>query len=369
MHSIKLSHLIFFISILFFTVQSDAQSLVLKQDSAAANQPLKVGIAGSEPFVFDDLDNPRGIAIEIWEDMANEKEWNYKYVPFNTVNAALTALENNEIDIVVGPISITSDRVAKMSFSQPYYQSSLAIASRADGKGLWSRIKPFFSFSLLVAVGIFVFILAIVGTLFWLAEHKASPEQFPSDPVKGIGNGMWLAIVTMSTTGYGDMAPITLRGRIIAGIWMVTTIIFATSMVAGIASTLTLSGLGTSSIKNAEELSKKKAATISGSPAITFLKEYKATIIQTGGLKEAMDKLENKTVDAVVYDQPQLMYFLKEHNDDDLYIAKAEYYKQGYGFAFPLKSPLVYEVNRTLLQLAEEHVVQEIIDEYLGKPQ
>ena len=331
------------------------------------SQPLKVGIAGSEPFVFDDLDNPRGIAIEIWEDMANEKEWTFKYVSFNTVNAALTALQNKELDIVVGPISITSDRVSKMSFSQPYYQSSLAIASRSTGKGFWARIKPFFSLNLLVAVGVFVFILAIVGTLFWLAEHKASPEQFPADPIKGIGNGMWLAIVTMSTTGYGDLAPVTLRGRIIAGTWMVVTIIFATSMVAGIASTLTLSGLGNSSIKNADDLTSKKAATVSGSPAVIFLKEYKATVIQTADLEEAMDKLENKTVDAVVYDQPQLMYYLKEHNDEDLYIAKAEYYKQGYGFAFPLKSPLVYDVNRTLLQLAEEHVIQEILDEYLGK--
>ncbi|NEN22378.1 transporter substrate-binding domain-containing protein [Cryomorpha ignava] len=367
MHSFKLSNFVFFVSILFITVQVGAQGVVIKQDSAAASQPLKVGIAGNEPFVFNDLDNPRGIAIEIWEDLANEKEWTFKYVPFNTVNAALTALQNKELDLVVGPISITSDRVTKMSFSQPYYQSSLSIASRADGKGLWSRIKPFFSFSLLVAVGIFVFILAIVGTLFWLAEHKASPEQFPKDPVKGIGNGMWLAIVTMSTTGYGDMAPITLRGRIIAGIWMVVTIIFATSMVAGIASTLTLSGLGTSTIRNAEELSTKKAATIAGSPAVAFLKEYSATVIQTSNLDEAMNKLKNKTVDAVVYDQPQLMYFLKVNNDENLYIAKAEYYKQGYGFAFPLTSPLVYDVNRTLLRLAEEHVVQEIIDEYLGK--
>jgi len=50
-----------------------------------------------------------------------------------------------------------------------------------------------------------------------------------------------------------------------------------------------------------------------------------------------------------------------------LYIAKAEYYKQGYGFAFPLKDTLVYEVNRTLLKLAEEHAVQDIVDDYIGE--
>ena len=363
---------ILFISILSYLLlcnpgQALAQETVQK-DTLLSGAPLRVGIAGSQPFVFNDAENPQGIAIDIWEDLAKEKEWTYKYESFNTVKSALYALQNNDLDMVVGPISITSERVAVMNFSQPYYQSSISIVSRADGAGLWERIKPFFSLQLLIAIGIFLFILAIVGTLLWLAEHKASPDQFPQDPVKGIGNGMWLAIVTMSTTGYGDLAPITLRGRIIAGVWMVVTIIFATSMVAGIASTLTISGLGTSSIKNAEQLHKKKVATITGSPSLGFLKTFNASVIETDNLDNAIIKLKNKEVDAVVYDRPQLLYYLNETNDQSLYLAKAEYYKQGYGFAFPLKSERVYYVNRTLLKLAEEHVVQEIVDDYLGDP-
>lgn len=337
------------------------------QDTTTTQVTLRVGVTGSAPFVYDDPANPNGIAIEIWEDLAEEQDWNYQYKSFDEVNAALTALTNEELDVVVGPISITSDRVARMRFSQPYYQSSISIASRADKPGLWQRIKPFFSFRLLIAVGVFLLILAIVGTLLWLAEHKASPDQFPQDPVRGIGNGMWLAIVTMSTTGYGDMAPITLRGRIIAGTWMVVTIIFATSMVAGIASTLTLSGMGSSTVKNAEELSGKKVATIKGSPSLTFLKGYKAKAIETSDIAEAFEMLKNHDVEAVVYDRPQLLYYVNEHPQEDLYIAKAEYYKQGYGFAFPLKDTLVYDVNRTLLKLAEERVVQDIVDEYIGE--
>lgn len=362
----SLSLLVFFLLLSVTVVHSQTISKI-GTDSAAIKGPLRVGIAGSEPFVFNDAENPNGIAIEIWEELAKEEQWTYNYKSFGTVKSALFALQNNELDIVVGPISITSDRVAQMSLSQPYYQSSLSIVSRTDGTGLWARIKPFFSLRLLIAVGVFVFILSIVGTLFWFAEHKASPEQFPKDPVKGIGNGMWLAIVTMSTTGYGDLAPITLKGRIIAGIWMVITIIFATSMVAGIASTLTLSGLDTSTVRNVENLNKKKAATITGSPAMEFLHDNKAIVVKTDNLTDAIARLENRDVEAVVYDRPQMMYYLKENDGKNLYLAKAEYYKQGYGFAFPLKSELVYEVNRTLLKLAEDHVVQEIVDDYLGE--
>ena len=68
----------------------------------------------------------------------------------------------------------------------------------------------------------------------------------------------------------------------------------------------------------------------------------------------------------MVYDRPQLLYFLKKHNEN-LYITNAEYYKQGYGFAFPLNTTLIYDINRALLELAEDQEIQRIVDYYLNK--
>lgn len=349
-------------SYLFLTVQLYAQSSELAQKDS-----IRVGVAGSEPFVFATSANEKGISIEIWEELADLEDWNYTYKTFGNVEDALQTLENGDLDIVVGPISITSARLEKLKFSQPFYISSLAIVSRQDELNLWQKVKPFFSFKLLYAVFVFLFILAIVGTLLWLAERKASPDQFPQKPIDGIGTGMWLAIVTMTTVGYGDRAPITVFGRIIAGSWMVISIIFATSMVAGIASTLTLSSLGNSTVSTIEELKNRKVATISGSPSDVFLQENNAKIVGVDNLDNAFEKLEKKHVDAIVYDRPQLLYFIKKNHSEDLYVAKAEYYKLGYGFAFPLDSKLTYNVNRTLLDLAEHQKTTEIIEDYLDK--
>lgn len=328
---------------------------------------LKVGIAGSEPFVFKKKLEPKGIAIEIWKEIAIKKNYIYKYVSYPSVDEALKALNQGKLDLVAGPISITSNRMEYVRFSQPYYISSLAIVSRADKLSLWEKIKPFFSLKLLLAVLVFLLILAFVGLFLWMAERKKSPEQFPLDPINGIANGMWLAIVTMSTTGYGDKAPITLWGRIIAGSWMIISLIFATSMVAGIASTLTLSSLGSSTISNIEQLGNKKAATIVASPSVTFLEESKVKTISVENLDEAIKKLKDKEVNAVVYDRPQMLYYLKNHANENLHIAKAEYYKQGYGFAFPMNSDLIYDINRALLELTEEQEVARIIEYYLDK--
>lgn len=61
--------------------------------------------------------------------------------------------------------------------------------------------------SFLVAVA-----LVLSSSLMYYAERDAQPDKFSS-----ILDAMWWGIVTLTTTGYGDVVPITVEGRIIAG--------------------------------------------------------------------------------------------------------------------------------------------------------
>jgi voltage-gated potassium channel len=67
--------------------------------------------------------------------------------------------------------------------------------------------------SLLLGFGI---VLVVASSLAFLFEHKAQPQHFGSIPA-----GLWWAIVTVTTTGYGDAVPQTLGGRVLAGLVMV----------------------------------------------------------------------------------------------------------------------------------------------------
>jgi len=361
MNNLLIQCLTFYLLLIVSALSVQAQSY----KHITVKQPLSVGVTGSEPFVFSQKD--KGIAVEIWDRIARENSWNYQYVPFENVEDALRSLYKGNLDLVVGPIGITSDRLESITFSQPFYNSSISILSRTDNQSLWQKIHPFFSLRLLIAVLIFLMILGGVGTLLWMTEHKKSPKQFPKDPMKGIGNGMWLAIVTMSTTGYGDKYPVTLPGRIITGIWMIISLIFATSMVAGIASVLTLTSLNSTALSTVEQLPGHKVATVSDSPSAAFLKKYKVQVIDVNNLDDAITKLKNKEVDAIVYDRPELLYYLKNNKNTNLSISKAEYYKQGYGFAFPLHSSLVTDCNRSLLELAENQEIDRIVHYYIQK--
>ena len=63
--------------------------------------------------------------------------------------------------------------------------------------------------------GCFVMLLGtalIAAALMHLAERAAQPERFGTIP-----DALWWAIVTLGTIGYGDVVPITVLGRVLAG--------------------------------------------------------------------------------------------------------------------------------------------------------
>ena len=354
---------IFFLFTFYFVSARNEEIKTPKTTS----ENYRVGFAGTEPFIINENGKTKGISVEIWDLVAQEMRIDYTSKSYLNVSDALNDLANGKLDVVVGPTSITSDRAELVEFSQPYFQSSLGIMSRADSPSFFDRIATLFTINLLYALMIFLFILACVGTLLWLAERKVSPEQFPHEPIKGIANGMWCAIVTMSTTGYGDIAPVTLMGRIVAGTWMVVSILFATTMVAGIASSLTLSALGKNTITSAEQFESKKIAVLKDSPAIDFVETHNGIVVLVDNLAQAHKLLKDKEVNGIVFDKPQLKYFLESNPDKKINIASTEYLKQGYGFAFPLNSEIVSNFNIELLKLKEEGVLKDIVADWLGK--
>lgn len=129
--------------------------------AAPISQPdthlLKIGLAGSPPFVMSGTDNKSGIAFEIWDAVAHAANWHYSIQKYPTVANALTAMQEGKLDLVVGPISITSERINKMDFSQPYYYSGFSIMSRKDDPSIIDRISPIFSEKLLAAVLVYSF--------------------------------------------------------------------------------------------------------------------------------------------------------------------------------------------------------------------
>ncbi len=56
-------------------------------------------------------------------------------------------------------------------------------------------------------------LLFMAATIMFYIEHYAQPEVFSSIPAT-----LWWAVATLTTVGYGDVYPITVLGKILAGI-------------------------------------------------------------------------------------------------------------------------------------------------------
>lgn len=55
-------------------------------------------------------------------------------------------------------------------------------------------------------------LLVVSSTLMFHLEHEAQPKAFTSIPTT-----MWWGIITLTTIGYGDLAPVTAGGRVLGG--------------------------------------------------------------------------------------------------------------------------------------------------------
>jgi voltage-gated potassium channel len=66
----------------------------------------------------------------------------------------------------------------------------------------------------------FAMVLLTAASLAYLLERNTQPDVFGSIPA-----ALWWAIVTLTTTGYGDVIPQTVAGRMLAGVVMVCGIL------------------------------------------------------------------------------------------------------------------------------------------------
>jgi voltage-gated potassium channel len=106
--------------------------------------------------------------------------------------------------------------------------------------------------SVRTAAGVIVTATAIVvvggGLLMWVLDH----DEYPN-----IWVGMWWALQTVTTVGYGDVTPRNTSGRIIASFVMLEGIAFLTIIIAAITSTFV--ARATEEREEAEEAGEERA--------------------------------------------------------------------------------------------------------------
>ena len=337
-------------------------------EAPAASQPstLRVVVAGNAPFVLpgDDLN---GISVRIWDEVAQDIGREFELERVESVAEALRRVEQDRADVAIGPISITAQRAQRVAFTQPYYESALSIVAKELDTSAWQRVRPFVSGPFLKGFAVFLLILIAVGHLLWRAERGRNSD-FPDGLVAGTGVGLWLAVVTLTTVGYGDKSPKTPLGRTLAGIFMVVSMVTVSSLTAFLATTLTVASLEEGTIATASDLNRRTVAAVEGSTGAIFARSHGASVVAVPSVGDAVTAVAEGRAEAVVYDRPMLQYELRTNPREGLVIGNATYEPQGYGFAVSHENiRLESQLDVVLLELAENGVLDQIVARWLGE--
>ena len=71
-----------------------------------------------------------------------------------------------------------------------------------------------------------IFLIIIASCIMYYAEHRAIAPEDTESKFSSIPATIWWSVVSLTTTGYGDMVPVTDIGKVMASIIMLTGVAF-----------------------------------------------------------------------------------------------------------------------------------------------
>jgi ABC-type amino acid transport substrate-binding protein len=353
------SNIIYLCFLLFLPVD------VCSQDDSTAPRKLVVGMIVAPPLYMKTDDNLwEGLSIDIWKGVAQQMGVLSEFLEYNSFELLLAAIENGEIDVIPSlPAELRYE--ATMDLSQAYYKSGLAIAVPAEGTGYkWlSVIAKIFSTDILLALGLLMLVSLTAGIIVFSFERRRNREMFGNGAVRGVGHGVWWSIVTMTTVGYGDIAPKTVGGRIVAIIWMLFSIVFIASFTAKITASVTIDELQ-GKVRGFNDLYHARVGSISQSEASFFLTKHGIAVMPFESVQEGLKDLTEKKIDAFVLNELMLKYLVRNEFPGRLQVIPGIFDEYFVAIALKEKSPLRKPINKALLKLMKTEKWSELINRY-----
>lgn len=335
------------------------------QPSGADDGELSIAIREIRPFAYPTDDGWSGYSVDMWEAAADDLDLAYRYVEVATVGEQIDAVATGRTDAALGAISITAERSEVVEFTQPMFDSGLQIMVRNDDdSGILGVMASLLTRTfLIVFVGLLV-LLVVAGHVIWLIERRRN-DHFPRTYRAGVWEGIWWAMVTMATVGYGDTVVRTKTGRVVAMAWMVLGLVLVAQFTALVTSTLTVERIN-SDVRGIGDLYGRDVVTVADTAAAQYLADIDLAAEGLPDVEEAADAVRDGEAEAFVYDSPVLRYYARTQGRDEVSVVGPLYQPQGYGMAFRPGDPLVGEVDLEFLTLREDGTTEALEERYFG---
>ena len=314
------------------------------------------------PFVVRDGNIADGFYFEIWEDVAAELGVNFDVVWADSFGDMLAMLESGEADVAVAPLAPTAEREERLDFTS-------AVVASGPQLGVHDRTETSVSiFRTLVGSGALRVLLyaslglVLLGHVIWLVERNDEEgfSDFHASYPRGVWDGIWWAAVTVTTVGYGDTAPKSGRGRLIAMVAMLASLFLVGAFVSQVSSDLE-EGRASQGIEGIEDLGDRAVAVVEGSTFATYIEGRGVETVGFESQGAAFDAVEAGDLDVVLANPFAIATIGEEHGING---AGSVLYEEFETFGLQQGSPWREPINGVLAQLQATGRIQRIIDRW-----
>ncbi len=342
--------------------------LVCPAAAAAGDAPLRVAVYDVPPYgLVEPVGSIDGVSVDLWRRTAEVLGCPYRFIPVSQMEAVLQGLERNEFDVAVGAISITPQRLARVDFSYPAHRSGVAVAVRKD-KGALAALLNYGAVlaELSPLIAITAALLVAMGVAMWLVE-KPMRSATGDSAVGSLRDGVYWAVVTMTTVGYGDKTPKTARGRAIAILWMLVSVALISILSTTLVSKMTAERVaGVYRLSNGD-LEGKRLAAVAHSSGAEYLDERHMQYAHFDDLPGALTALAAGRADAVVNNVGALQYLVAERFSRTIEAPDSVLAPAYMAFALPRGSALKQPLDRALIEITASPEWRRVEETYFGQ--
>ncbi len=369
------------VGLLMLTMPLLAQAECLEGDKMDNTKPLTVAVKFSPPFIYESnatvIDNAgwSGITADLWREIADCLQFSYRFIEFVDDQEIVAALNQQEVDVVLGPFVPNAEVEGVADFSHSYFQGHIGVlvAEESGWASLVRLVKSFPFMETLFVLLVLLFMMVCTALLYWQAEHKSLNPLFTDGPLKGFYNAMiWATLLVFS----GQGSPFEVRhraGQVLVIILMFFGVSFVSIVTALLTSALTLQGLG-AQISTVKDLEGKKIAYLNaldsqlkGRSIESFLHKHNLKDSQQlFSWSQVMLGLQEKRLDAFIHSKEEMQFLLSSGYLKGVTVLPLNLEQKNYSIIMTRNSALTKPINRQILTTVNSKTWQLHYEQYLN---
>lgn len=335
-------------------------------EPASNSESLAVGVYVHPPFVMEEDGRYHGMAIDLWEWLADQRNLESEYIEFGNVGELVNAAAAGQIDVAVTNMTATKDRAERIDFTHPWFDAGQRIMVNDDRSAGFSDIISGLSETGHLRAYGWIVLVIIAATILLTLFDRHFDKDFPRRWRDGVAESFH-AVMSVATSGKPPSRKNLFGwiGRIWQGLWLVcgiAVLAYVTSSVTSVMTTLSL----TSQINNVADLSGRTVGVQPGSVSEDYARELGLNTRPFQHIDEAVAALLNDRIDAIVGDAPVLEYYAHTNPQQPVTVVGPIFAPDKYVFGLVHKSTLTRPLTVELVGAQESGLIEQIREQYFG---